>query len=130
MRYFNTVKPIKIARSKGRERSFPREEKEISREASWDIRNSPLCRCPYSGPPTDITNNQRCVSNSSQHDWQCPFNRPIMARTQILVHWWWSRTRISALFRRRTEVSQRDLRLWRRLFGVLTWKPVETLVKV
>ena len=42
MRYFNTVKPIKIVRSKGRERSFPREEKEISREASWDIRNSPL----------------------------------------------------------------------------------------
>ena len=30
------------------------------------------------------------------------FNRPIMARTQILVHRWGSRTRISALFRRPT----------------------------
>ena len=38
-------------------------------------------------------------------DWQINndvFNRPVMARTQILVHRWGPRTRILALFRRRT----------------------------
>ena len=42
---------------------------------------------------------------SFQSDWQIDndfFNRPIMARTQIPVHKWRPRTRISALFRRRT----------------------------
>ena len=42
---------------------------------------------------------------SFQPDWQIDndfFNRPIMARIQIPVHKWRPRTRISALFRRRT----------------------------
>ena len=50
---------------------------------------------------------QRIIENafrvSFQPDWQINngfFNRPIMARIQILVHRWRPKTRISALFRR------------------------------
>ena len=57
------------------------------------------------GSPTDSTNYWKCVSSSLQSDWKIDngfFNRSIMARTQILVHRWGPRTRILALFRRRT----------------------------
>ena len=59
--------------------------------------------------PTDPWRNQWITWNvfwiSLYPDWQIDngfLNRPIMARTHILVHRWGPRTRISALFRRRT----------------------------
>ena len=50
----------------------------------------------------------RSVAKSAYSDWQIDngfVNRPIMARTQILVHRWGPRTKTSALFRRRTNQS-------------------------
>ena len=55
--------------------------------------------------PTDSTNYRKCISNFLLSDWKINndiFNRPVMARTQIQVHRWGPRTRILALFRRRT----------------------------
>ena len=60
---------------------------------------------PPHPPPTDSKNYWKCVSNflsSRLEKQQFFFNKPIMARIQILVHRWGLRTRISALFRRRT----------------------------
>ena len=48
-------------------------------------------RDPCSGPPTDSMNYRKCVWNFLYPDWQINngfFNRPVMARTQILVHSW------------------------------------------
>ena len=59
-----------------------------------------------SGPSTDSTNYRRCVFFISiRPNWQIDngfFSGPIMTLTQILVHSWRLRTRISALTRRRT----------------------------
>ena len=48
-------------------------------------------RDPCSGPSTDSMNYRKWVSNFVYPDWQINngfFNRPIMVRTQILVHSW------------------------------------------
>ena len=47
------------------------------------------CRYPRSGSATDLTNYLKSVQISFHLDWlidRVLFNRPIMARTQILVH--------------------------------------------
>ena len=75
----------------------------------WLVPSAKQRRDPCSGPPTDSTNYRKCVSNSPSN-WlaittnktKAFFNWPIVARTQIWVHSWKSRTRISALFRRRS----------------------------
>ena len=75
----------------------------------WLVRSAKQRRDPCSGPPTDSTNYRKCVSNSPS-TWlaittkktKAFFNWPIVARTQIWVRSWKSRTRISALFRRRS----------------------------
>ena len=49
------------------------------------------CRHSCSGPSTDSMTYRKCVSNFLYPDWQINnsfFNRPVMARTQILVHSW------------------------------------------
>ena len=64
-------------------------------------------RC--SGPPTDSTNYRKCVLNflsSWLANRQWLFNRPIVVRTQILEHRWGPRTRISAVFGRRTDLTE------------------------
>ena len=68
---------------------------------------------PCFGPPTDSTIYRKCFSHFSSTwlaNWQWFFNRPIMAHTQILVHRWGPRTRISALFR-----CFVNCRVWRRI---------------
>ena len=75
----------------------------------WLVPSAKQRRDPCSGPPTDSTNYRKCVSNSPStwlaimtNKTKAFFNWPIVARTQIWVHSWKSRTRISALFRRRS----------------------------
>ena len=75
----------------------------------WLVPSAKQRRDPCSGPPTDSTNYRKCVSNSPS-TWlaitttktKAFFNWPIVARTQIWVNSWKSRTRRSALFRRRS----------------------------
>ena len=54
------------------------------------VRSAKQRRYPCSGPTTASTN-YRSVSNF-RSTWlangKWPFNRPVMARAQILVHWW------------------------------------------
>ena len=53
--------------------------------------------------PNRPTNYRKCVLSSFRPVWKIKhdfFKRPIMARTQILVHRWGPRLRILALFRR------------------------------
>ena len=75
----------------------------------WLVPSAKQRRDLCSGPPTDSTNYRKCVSNSpstwlaiTTNKTKAFFNWPIVARTQIWVHSWKSRTRISALFRRRS----------------------------
>ena len=75
----------------------------------WLVPSAKQRRDPCSGPPTDSTNYRKCVSNSpstwlaiTTNKTKAFFNWPIVARTQIWVHSWKSRTRISTLFRRRS----------------------------
>ena len=75
----------------------------------WLVPSAKQRRDPCSGPPTDSTNYRKCVSNSpstwlaiTTNKTKAFFNWPIVASTQIWVHSWKSRTRISALFRRRS----------------------------
>ena len=74
----------------------------------WLVPSAKQRRDPCSGPPTDSTNYRKCVSNCpstwlaiTTNKTKAFFNWPIVARTQNWVHSWKSRTRISALFRRR-----------------------------
>ena len=63
-------------------------------------------RDPCSLPPTDSTNYRKCVSSFHSSWGQIDngfFNRPTMVPTQILVHRWGPKAKISALFRRPTE---------------------------
>ena len=75
----------------------------------WLVPSAKQRRDPCSGPPTDSTNYRKCVSNFpstwlaiTTNKTKAFFNWPIVARTQIWVHSWKSRTRISALFHRRS----------------------------
>ena len=75
----------------------------------WLVPSAKQRRDFCSGPPSDSTNYRKCVSNSpstwlaiTTNKTKAFFNWPIVARTQIWVHSWKSRTRISALFRRRS----------------------------
>ena len=75
----------------------------------WLVPSAKQRRDPCSGPPTDSTNYRKCVSNSpltwlaiTTNKTKAFFNWPVVARTQIWVHSWKSRTRISALFSRRS----------------------------
>ena len=78
----------------------------------WLVPSAKQRRDPCSGPPTDSTNYRKCVSNFpstclaiislATNKTKVFFNWPIVVRTQIWVHNWKSRTRISALFRRRS----------------------------
>ena len=78
----------------------------------WLVPSAKQRRDPCSGPPTDSTNYRKCVSNFpstwlaittlATNKTKVFFNWPIVVRTQIRVHSWKSRTRISALFRRRS----------------------------
>ena len=75
----------------------------------WLVPSAKQRRDPCSGPPRDSTNYRKWVSNSpstwlaiTTNKTKAFFNWPIVARTQIWVHSWKSRTRISALFRRRS----------------------------
>ena len=75
----------------------------------WLVASAKQRRDPCSGPPTDSTNYRKCISNFPStwlaimtNKTKAFFNWPIVARTQIWVHSWKSRTRISALFRRRS----------------------------
>ena len=78
----------------------------------WLVPSAKQRRDPCSGPPTDSTNYRKCVSNLpstwsaitslATNKTKVFFNWPIVVRTQIWVHSWKSRTRISALFRRRS----------------------------
>ena len=70
------------------------------------VTSAKQCRDPCSGPPTNSTNYRKCVSNFHSSWGQInngSFNRPTMVPTQILVHRWGPKTKISALFRRQTE---------------------------
>ena len=73
----------------------------------WLVPSAKQRRDPCSEPPTDSTNYRKCVSNFpstwlaiTTNKTKAFFNWPIVACTQIWVHSWKSRTRISALFRR------------------------------
>ena len=75
----------------------------------WLVPSAKQRRDPCSGPPTDSTNYRKCVSNFlstwvaiTTNKTKAFFNWPIVARTQIWVHSWKSRTRISVLFCRRS----------------------------
>ena len=60
---------------------------------------------PRSGPQQSQQITGRAVWISFHLDWQIDdgiYNKPIIARTRILVQRWRPRTRISVLFRRRT----------------------------
>ena len=75
----------------------------------WLVPSAKQRRDPCSGPPADSTNYRKCVSNFpstwlaitslATNKTKVFFNWPIVVRTQIWVHSWKSRTRISALFR-------------------------------
>ena len=78
-------------------------------------------------------NYRKCVSNFPS-TWLVKidngsFNRPIMARTQILIHRWGPRTSISALFRRRAK-PEFSFRLWRRLMATLLTSFHKTIIEV
>ena len=66
------------------------------------------CRDPCSGPPTTQQIIGSAFRISFHPDWPIDsvfFNRPIIAHTQILVHRWRPRTRISVLFHKRINQS-------------------------
>ena len=79
----------------------------------WLVLSAKQRRDPCSGPPIDSTNYRKCVSNFPStwfaitslgtNKTKVFFNWPIVVHTQIWVHSWKSRTRILALFRRRSE---------------------------
>ena len=78
------------------------------------------CRHPRSGPQQIQRITRRAFRISFHLDWQIDdgiYNRPIIARTRILVQRWRHRTRISVLFRRRTF----HLTVWYRLETSRLW---------
>ena len=72
---------------------------------SWLAMSAKQCRDPCSGPQRTQQITGSVFQIYFHPDWQFDnvfFDRPIMARDQILVHRWGPRTRILVLFCRQT----------------------------